>query len=105
MWIGRKQRLSLGSSPRAGSMGVEQRELLAAVYRVLGVVNIEQDAPWHRIEAVAEHLDHRRHHALERGWARPVLQSADGRLRASISPALGRGPKRHLEGGIGFGGV
>jgi hypothetical protein len=47
--------------------GVPQRELLAAVHLVLGVVDVEQDTARHSIEAVAEQLDHRRHHALERG--------------------------------------
>src|ERR1700761_7212279 len=32
----------------------------------------------------------------------PVLQPADGRLRAQISPAFRGTPERHLEGGIGF---
>jgi hypothetical protein len=39
--------------------------LLAAVNPVLGVVDVEQDAPRHRREAVAEQLDACRHHALE----------------------------------------
>ena len=53
------------------------------------------------VEAVAEQLDHRRHHALERGRAGQVLQPADGRLRAQIGAALGQPPDRHLEGRIG----
>ena len=84
-------------------VGVEQRQLLAAVDPVLGVVDVEQDAPRHLLEAVAEHLDHRRHHALERGRTGQVLQPADGRLRAQIGAALGQPPDRHLEGGIGRG--
>ena len=48
-------------------IGVEQRELLPAVNPVLGVVDIEHDAPGDLLEAVAEHLDHRRHHPFERG--------------------------------------
>ena len=82
-------------------IGVEQRQLLAAVNPVLGVVDVEQDAPRHLLEAVAEHLDHRRHHALERGRAGQVFQPADGRLRAQIGAALGQPPDRHLEGRIG----
>ncbi len=70
-------------------IGVEQRELLAAVNPVLGVVDIEHDTAGNLFEAVAEHLDHRRHHALERGRAGQVLQPADGRLRAQIGAALG----------------
>ncbi len=83
-------------------VGVEQRELLAAVNPVLGVVDVEHDAPGHLLEAVAEQLDHRRHHALERGRAGQVLQPADGRLRAQIVAALRQPPDRHLEGRIGF---
>src|SRR5215211_7102426 len=41
-------------------VGVEQRQLLAAVNPVLGVVDVEHDAPGDLFEAVAEHLDHRR---------------------------------------------
>jgi hypothetical protein len=63
-------------------VGVEQRELLTAVNPVLSVVDIKQDASRHRLEAVAEQLDHRRHHAFERGRAGQILQPADRRLRA-----------------------
>jgi hypothetical protein len=48
---------------------IEERELLAVVNPVLGVVDIQQDAPGYLLEAVAEQLDHRRHHAIERGRA------------------------------------
>ena len=82
-------------------IGVEQRQLLTAVNPVLGVVDVEHDATRHLFEAVAEHLDHRRHHALERGRAGQVFQPADGRLRAQIGAALGQPPDRHLEGRIG----
>ena len=83
-------------------MRVPQRQLLAAVHPILGVVDVEQDAPRHFLEAVAEQLDHRRHHALQRGRAGQVFQPADGRLRAQILAALRQSPDRHLEGGVGF---
>jgi len=83
-------------------MGIPQRQLLAAVHPVLGIVDVEEDAPWHRIEAVAEQLDHRRHHAFERGRAGQVFQPADGRLRAQIDTAFRQPPDRHFEGRIGF---
>src|SRR5271154_4804119 len=51
-------------------VGVPQRELLAAVNPVLGVVDVEQDTPRNLLEAVAEQFDHSCHHALERGRAR-----------------------------------
>src|SRR5487761_1850254 len=50
-------------------MSVEHGALLLAMRRVLGIVDVEQDAPRHRVEAVAEQGDHRRHHALQRGRA------------------------------------
>ncbi len=53
------------------------------------------------IEAVAEQLDHRRHHALERGRAGQIFEPADGRRRAQILAALRQPTDRHLEGGIG----
>jgi len=53
---------------------IEQGELLLAVGTVLGVVDIEHDPSRHLAEAVAEQLDHRRHHALERDRAGQVLQ-------------------------------
>jgi hypothetical protein len=81
---------------------IEERELLTAVNPVLGVVDIEQDAPGYLLEAVAEQLDHRRHHALERGRARQVLEPADRRLRAQIFTAFRQSSHGHLEGGVGF---
>jgi len=53
-------------------------------------------------QAVAEQLDHRRHHALERGGAGQVFEPADGRLRAQVLAALRQPAHRHLEGRIGF---
>src|SRR5271163_3290851 len=53
-------------------VSVPQRQLLAAVHPVLGVVDVEQDAPRDLLEAVAEQFDHRRHHAFERGRAGQV---------------------------------
>jgi hypothetical protein len=86
-------------------VGVEQRQLLTAVNSVLGVVDVEHNTTRHLFEAVAEHLDHRRHHALERGRAGQIFQPTDGRLRAQIGAALGQPPDRHLEGRIGAQGI
>ena len=83
-------------------MRVPQRQLLAAVHPVLGVVDIEQDAPGHLVEAVAEQIDHRRHHALECGRAGQIFEPADGRLRTQILAALRQPSDRHLEGRVGF---
>jgi hypothetical protein len=69
-------------------VGIPERQLLAAVHPVLGVVDVEQNAARHLVEAVAEQIDHRCHHALERGRAGQVFQPADGRLGAQIAAAL-----------------
>ena len=61
-------------------MCIEERELLLPVGAVLGVVDVEHDASGHLFEAVAEQLDHRRHHALERDRAGQVLKPRHGRL-------------------------
>jgi hypothetical protein len=86
-------------------MGVEQRQLLAAVDPVLGVVDVEHDAVRHLGEAVAEQLDHRRHHPLQRDRSGQVLEPAHGRLRAELGAALGQSADRHLEGRVGTQGV
>ena len=82
-------------------VGVEQGQLLAAVDPILGVVDVEHDPPRHLVEAVAEQLDHRRHHALERDRSGQVLEPAHGRLGAQIGAALGQPADRHLERRIG----
>ena len=76
-------------------VGVEERELLAAVDPVLGVVDVEHDPARHLGEAVAEQLDHGRHHPLERRDRGQVLEPAHGRLRAQVrarSRVAGRPP-------------
>jgi hypothetical protein len=89
-----------GEEAALAVVGVEQRELLLAVRRIAGVVDVEHDATRHLLKAVAEQLDHRRHHPLERCRAGQVLQPAHGRLRAQILPALGQPADRHLEGRV-----
>jgi hypothetical protein len=78
-------------------MRVKQRELLPAVHFVFGVVDVERDAFGNLGEAVAEQVDHRRHHAGERDRAGQVLQPADGGLRAQVGAAVGPTADRHLE--------
>ena len=58
IWMGWKAVLAV--------MGVEQRQLLAAVDRIGGVVDVEHDALGHALEAVAEQIDHRQPHARQR---------------------------------------
>src|SRR3954447_8620359 len=64
-------------------------------------MSLEQDAPGYLLEAVAEQLDHCRHHAFERDRTGQVLQPADARLRAQIIATLRQPPHRHFERGIG----
>ena len=82
-------------------MGMEQGKLLATVDPIFGVVDVEHDPPRHVFEAVAEQLDHRRHHALQRDRPGQVLKPAHGRLGAQLGAALGQPADRHLEGRIG----
>ena len=82
-------------------VGMEQGKLLATVDPIFGVVEVEHDPPRHVFEAVAEQLNHRRHHALERDRAGQVLEPAHGRLGAELGAALGQPADRHLEGRIG----
>ena len=99
--LGRGGLVDMDRLEAAVVIGVEQCQLLAAVNPVLGVVDVEHDATGDLLEAVAEQLDHRRHHPLERGRAGQVLQPADGRLRAQIGAALGQPTDRHLESRVG----
>jgi hypothetical protein len=86
-------------------MGVEQRQLLAAVNPILGIVDVEHEAPRHVFEAVAEQLDHGRHHPLQRDRSGQVLEPAHGRLGAQVGAALGQPADRHLEGRVGTQGI
>ncbi len=81
-------------------VGVEQRQLLGAVRFVPGVVDVEHDALRHRHPAVAEQIDHRRHHAPQGAPAGRVLQARHGRLRAQRIGAVGKPSQRHLEGRV-----
>jgi len=80
-------------------MGVEQRQLLAAVHRVERVVEIERDALRRGGERGAVESDHRPAHAEQSARVRQVLQPGDRRLRAQIALRR-RQIERHLEHGI-----
>ena len=86
-------------------VGVEQGQLLLAVNPILGVVDVEHDAARHLLEAVAEQLDHRGHHPLQRGGAGQVLQPAHRRLRAQLRRRLRQPADRQLERRVGAQGV
>jgi hypothetical protein len=46
-------------------MGVEQRQLLATVDGIGGVIDVEHDAARNALEAIAEQIDHRQAHARQ----------------------------------------
>src|SRR5450759_5365153 len=83
--IGWKPYSSLGSSPRAGSVRVEQAKLLAAMHGIEGVIDIEHDASRHPPEAVAVMIDHGTAHAQQGARIGQVLGARDRGLRAQIS--------------------
>ena len=77
-------------------MGVEQPQLLAAVHRVEGVVDVEHDPLRDLGEGGAVEPDHPPRHPQQHAPVGQVLQSAHGGLRAEV--ALARQPlERHLE--------
>ena len=53
---------------------IEERQLLAPVHRIFGVVDVELNAPRHLFPAVTEQIDHRRHHPDQRYARDRVLQ-------------------------------
>ena len=77
-------------------MGVEQAQLLAAVHRVEGVVDIEDDALRHLPERAAVDVDQSPAQAQQRPRIRQVLQPRDGRLRTQV-PTRRQPFERHLE--------
>ena len=86
-------------------VGVEQRELLAAVHRVAGVVDVERDGRGRGGEGAAEEIDQRRGHPCHLKPRGRVFQPAHGRLRAQGAAALRRLAHGQLEQGIGAQGV
>jgi hypothetical protein len=85
-WLAARRLVNIDRQEAAAvEMGAEQRELLAAVNPALGVVDVEHDAPRHLFEAAAEHPNHRRRHALERGRAGHRCYGASGEDTAPSS--------------------
>ena len=78
-------------------MRMEQRQLLTAVHPIERVVDVEQNAARYLLETVAEEVDHRIHHADERGLCRQVLEAAHRGLRAEFGPRIGQTAHRHLD--------
>jgi len=77
-------------------MGIEQAQLLAAVHRIEGVVDIEDDALRHLPERAAVDIDQSPTQAQQCPRIRQVLQPRDGRLRTQV-PTRGQAFERHLE--------
>ena len=65
-------------------MGVEQAQLLAAVHRVEGVVDIEDNALRHLAERAAVDVDQSPAQAQQGPRVRQVLQPRDGRLGTQV---------------------
>jgi len=78
-------------------MGVEQRELLMAVHRVTGIVDVERDRGWRAPVAFAEPIHQRRHQAGDLDLRRRILQPRHRGLRTQRIAALRRMAYRHLE--------
>ena len=78
-------------------MGVEQRQLLAAVDGIVGVVDIEHDALGNALEAGAEQIDQRQPHASQFAPRRRVLEPGQGRLAHQIIARLGQAAAGQLE--------
>jgi hypothetical protein len=78
-------------------VGVEQRQLLPAVNRVAGVVDVQRDRGRLLREALAEQIHHHRRHPRRSHPRGHVLEPAHGRLRAQRRAALWQPARRQLE--------
>ena len=72
----------------AAGMGVEQRQLLAAVHEVVGVVDVEHDRGGRLVVAAAEEVDVADADLIERARVGDVLQARDGRLAGNAVATL-----------------
>ena len=86
-------------------MGVEQRQLLLAVHRVAGVVDVERDRRRRAREGAAEGIDQGSRHARHLAARGRVLQTAHGGLGTEIAAALRRPAHGQFEEGIAAQGV
>ena len=77
-------------------MGVEQAQLLAAVHRIKGVVDVEDDALRHLAERAAVDVDQSPAQAQQRPRIGQILQPRDGRLRTQV-PVRRQPFERQLE--------
>ena len=77
-------------------MGVKQSQRLAAVNRVVRLVDVERDAFGNLVEGYAIKIDPGAAHAHKSANVRQILQPRDRRLR-TLFPIGGRTIERHLE--------
>ena len=85
--------------------GVEQRQLLLAVHRIAGVVDVERDRRGRAREGAAEDVDQGSRHARHLAARGRVLQTAHGGLGTEIAAALWRSAHGQFEEGIAAQGV
>jgi hypothetical protein len=81
-------------------VGVEQRQLLAPVHHVHGVVDVERHGRRRLGVAGAVQVDHGPHQPDHLAQGGRVLPARDGRLRAQVPPAVGEAAAGQLEAGI-----
>ena len=79
-------------------VGAGQGQLLAAMHRVAGVVDVQRDRRRRGREGAAEQIYQRRCHARHLDARRRVLQPVHGRLRTEIAAAIRRPPRGRLNG-------
>ena len=80
-------------------VGVEQRELLVAVHRIAGVVDVERDRRGRAGEGAAEEIDQRRRHARHLDARGRVLQPLMVGCEHSARPLSGARPTASLNRG------
>src|SRR5215204_3547619 len=78
-------------------MGVEQRELLMAVHRFAGIVDVERDRGLRAPVAFAEPSHQRRHQSGDLGLRRRILQPRHGGCEHKGSPLSGAWPTAILK--------
>ena len=86
----------------AARVRVEQRELLAAVDEIVGVVDVEHDARRRRRVAVEVEIDQRDADLVERLGVGGVLQPRERRLAHQVDAGLGRAVAGDLECRVGL---
>ena len=86
-------------------MGFEQRQLLAAVDGVGGIVDVEDNARRHDLEAAAKQVDQRQPHAPQRAPRRRVLQPRQGWLAHQVIAAFRQPPAGQLKGRVDAQGI